>query len=95
MDDATSLGMSEQELRNALSEELTLAFRTEQNTATIHAIAHSIARVIALDHLRVAEQLEREGIRLRERSGERPDTQTDRASPSKPGGAQTGAARYQ
>ena len=65
MDETTqrSLGMSEQELREALSEELSLAFRTEQNTATIHAVAHSVARVIALDHLRLAEQLEREGIR--------------------------------
>jgi hypothetical protein len=74
--------MSEQELREALSEELTLAFRTEQNTATIHAMAHSIARVIALDDMRIAERLEGEGIRLRERSRNRPDTQTDRASPS-------------
>jgi RNA-splicing ligase RtcB len=70
MDDTThrSLGMSEQELREVLSEELGLAFRTEQNTVTIHAIAHSVARVIALDHLRMAEQLEREGIRLPERA---------------------------
>jgi hypothetical protein len=29
-------------------------------------MAHSIARVLALDHLRLAEQLEREGIRLRD-----------------------------
>jgi hypothetical protein len=60
-----SLGMSEQELREALSNELELAFRTEHGV-TIHGMAHSIARVIALDHLRLAEQLEREGIRLRE-----------------------------
>jgi hypothetical protein len=56
--------MSEQELREALSDELELAFRAEQDTATIHAIAHSVARVIALDHLRLAEQLEAHGIRL-------------------------------
>ncbi len=65
--DVTSLGMSEQELRNALAEELTLAFRAEQNTATIHAIAHSVARVIELDHLRMLEQLEAAGLRLVER----------------------------
>ncbi|HEU0245903.1 MAG TPA: hypothetical protein VFR38_02350 [Gaiellaceae bacterium] len=53
--------MSEQELRKALSEEFTIAFRTEQNTATIHAMAHSIARVMALDHMRIAEQLEKAG----------------------------------
>lgn len=82
MDDARSLGMSEQELRKALSEEFTLAFRTEQNTATIHAMAHSIARVMALDHMRIAEQLEREGISPARVFGERPDTQTDRAAPS-------------
>lgn len=62
-----SLGLSEQELRDALIEELDLAFRTEGNTATTHAIAHSVARVIVLDHLRIAEQLERSGIRLAER----------------------------
>ena len=59
-----SLGMSEQELREALSDELELAFRAEQDTATIHAIAHSVARVIALDHLRIAAQLKAHGIRL-------------------------------
>ena len=65
MDETTqrSLGMREQELREALSEELSLAFRSEQNTATLHAIAHSVARVIALDHLRLAEQLVPVGAR--------------------------------
>ena len=62
VDDVTSLGMSEQELRDALSDELALAFRTEHGM-TIHGLAHSIARVIALDHLRIAEQLEHEGMR--------------------------------
>jgi hypothetical protein len=61
-----SLGLSEQELRDALTEELTLAFRTERGES-VHAIAHSIARVIELDHLRIAEQLERAGVRLDER----------------------------
>jgi hypothetical protein len=61
---ATLLGLSEQELREALADELSLAFRAEQNTATIHAIAHSVARVLELDHLRIAEQLENAGIRL-------------------------------
>ena len=59
-----SLGLSEQELRNVLTEELALAFRTEGNTATIHGIAHSIARVIELDHLRIAEQLAAAGVEL-------------------------------
>ena len=65
MTDAGTLGMSEPELREALSDELELAFRTERGV-TIHGMAHSIARVITLDHLRLAEQLEREGIGLRE-----------------------------
>jgi len=64
----TSLGMSEQELREALGDELSLAFRTEGNAATIHAVAHSVARVIVLDHLRIAEQLESAGIQLGERT---------------------------
>jgi hypothetical protein len=68
-----ALGLSEQELRDAIAEELTLSFRTEGNTATIHAIAHSLARVIELDHLRIAEQLERAGVRLPS-SAERPES---------------------
>ena len=65
-----SLGLSEQELRETLSDELALAFRTERGV-TIHGMAHSIARVIALDHLRIAEQLERGGIRLPEAADRR------------------------
>ncbi|MCS7007125.1 MAG: hypothetical protein RMM28_07235 [Thermoleophilia bacterium] len=57
------LGLSEQELREAITDELTLAVRTERGL-TIHALAHSIARVLELDHLRIAEQLERAGVRL-------------------------------
>lgn len=60
----SSLGLSEHELREALGEELELAFRTEGSAPTIHAIAHSVARVIELDHLRMAEQLEAAGVRL-------------------------------
>lgn len=63
-----SLGLSEKELRDMLVDELGLAFRTEGNTATIHAIAHSVARVIMVDHLRIAEQLEQAGVRLGERA---------------------------
>jgi hypothetical protein len=62
-----SLGLSEKELRDTLVEELDLAFRTEGNMATSHAIAHSVARVLVLDHMRIAEQLERAGVRLAER----------------------------
>jgi len=39
----TWFGLSEEELRNALAEEFTIAFRAEGNTATIHGLAHSIA----------------------------------------------------
>jgi hypothetical protein len=59
------LGLSEQELRDALTQELELASRTEHGQ-TVHAIAHSVARVIELDHLRIAEQLERAGVSLEE-----------------------------
>jgi hypothetical protein len=65
MTEVEALGMSEPELREALLDELELAFRTERGVTT-HGMAHSIARVLALDHLRLAEQLEREGIRLRD-----------------------------
>jgi hypothetical protein len=58
------LGLSEQELREALEEELVRAIRAEGEVPTIHAIAHSVARVLELDHLRIAEQLRRAGIPL-------------------------------
>jgi hypothetical protein len=38
--------------------------RAEGGVPTVHAIAHSIARMLERDHLRIAEQLERAGIRL-------------------------------
>ncbi|HET9461217.1 MAG TPA: hypothetical protein VI540_04305 [Gaiellaceae bacterium] len=57
-----ALGLTEQELRDALTEELELAFRTEGDTRTIHGFAHSIARVLELDHLRIAEQLASAGV---------------------------------
>jgi len=68
----TWFGLSEEELRDALMEELTIAFRAEGDIATIHGLAHSIARVIEFDHLRIAEQLERAGIRLSESAHARP-----------------------
>jgi hypothetical protein len=38
--------------------------RAEGSVPTIHAIAHSIARILSEDHLRLAEQLERAGVEL-------------------------------
>ncbi len=61
---AMALGLSEQELRERLVEELVQAMRAEGGVPTIHAIAHSIARILEEDHLRLAEQLERAGVRL-------------------------------
>jgi len=58
------LGLNEQELRQGLEEELIRAMRAEGDVPTIHAIAHSIARVLGRDHLRVAEQLEQAGVVL-------------------------------
>lgn len=68
----STLGLSEQELRQALEEELERAMRAEGGVPTIHAFAHSVARIVAQDHLRMAEQLERAGVRLErdERSDE-------------------------
>ena len=59
-----SLGMSEQEIRDALTEELALSVRAEGDRVTIHGMAHSIARVMELDHLRIADQLDRAGVKL-------------------------------
>jgi hypothetical protein len=55
--DYTGFGLSEQELRETLEQELIQAMRAEGGAPTVHAIAHAVARAIALDHLRVAEQL--------------------------------------
>lgn len=60
----TALGLSEQEIREGLEEELVRAMRSEGGVPTIHAIAHSIARILEQDHLRIAQQLERAGVRL-------------------------------
>jgi len=59
-----TLGLSEQELREALEAELATATRAEGGAPTLHAVAHAVARVIELDHLRIAEQLEAAGVRL-------------------------------
>jgi hypothetical protein len=59
------IGLSEAELRHELEEELVRAMRAEGDAPTIHAIAHSIARVIDRDHQRVAEQLQLAGVRLK------------------------------
>ena len=57
-------GLTEQELRDLLEQELLQSMRAEGNAPTVHAIAHAVARVLELDHLRIAEQLEDAGIRL-------------------------------
>jgi hypothetical protein len=58
------LGLSEQALRDELEGELLRAMHAEGDAPTIHAIAHSIARVIELDHRRLTEQLAAAGIDL-------------------------------
>lgn len=61
---ATALGLSEQKLREGLEQELVRAMRAEGNAPTVHAIAHSVARIIANDHLQMVEQLQRAGVHL-------------------------------
>ena len=63
---SVTLGLSEQALREELEGQLLRAMRAEGNAPTIHAIAHSIARVIELDHLRMGEQLVAAGVQLDE-----------------------------
>jgi hypothetical protein len=58
------LGLSEQEIRDGLEAELIRAMRAEGSAPTIHAIAHSVARIIEEDHLRIAEQLRSAGVRV-------------------------------
>lgn len=61
---STTLGLSEQELRDAFEQELIHAMRVEGDAPTVHAIAHAFALVLELDHLRIASQLEAAGVRL-------------------------------
>jgi len=60
------LGLSEQRLRERLEEELLRAMHVEGDKPTVHAIAHSVARILEEDHLRMAEQFEQAGISLEE-----------------------------
>lgn len=69
-DGSTPLGLSEQDLREGFEEELLRAMHVEGDKPTVHAIAHSVARILEQDHLRMAEQLEQAGIRLRETAEE-------------------------
>lgn len=62
--DNTSFGLSEQRLREGLEEELLRCMRAEGDAPTIHAIAAAIARILEFDHLQMAEQLARVGVRL-------------------------------
>jgi hypothetical protein len=62
--DFVRLGLSEQELREELEQELIRAMRAEGNAPTVHAIAHALARVMELNHLRIAQQLEVAGVQL-------------------------------
>lgn len=62
--DTAPLGLPEQALREGLSEALLRSMHVEGDRPTVHAIAHSLARVLEQDHLRMAEQLERAGVRL-------------------------------
>ena len=57
-------GLAEHELRSELEEELVRAMRTEGEAPTVHAIAHTVARILELDHQRMAAQLERAGMSL-------------------------------
>lgn len=59
-----TIGLGEQQLREAFERELLLAMRTEGSAPTVHAIAHSFARVLELDHMMVAEQLRAAGVSL-------------------------------
>jgi hypothetical protein len=60
----SEFGLSEHALRTELEGELLRAMHAEGDAPTVHAIAHAVARVMQLDHLKVAEQLHDAGIDL-------------------------------
>jgi hypothetical protein len=57
-------GFAEHELPSELEDELVRAMRVEGDAPTVHAIAHSVARILELDRQRMAAQLERAGVSL-------------------------------
>ncbi len=57
-------GLTEQQIRESLAEELIRAMRSEGEAPTVHAVAHSIARILEQDHLRMAEQLRKAGVEV-------------------------------
>jgi hypothetical protein len=59
-----SFGLSEQCLREDLEEELVRYMRAAGEAPTVRAIAAAIARVIAEDHIAMAELLAQAGRRL-------------------------------
>jgi len=63
-DGSMRLGLPEQELRQTFEEELLRAMHVEGDRPTVHAIAHTVARIIEKDHLRIGEQLEHAGVQL-------------------------------
>jgi hypothetical protein len=67
IDESISFGLTGQRIRESLEQELVRAMRAEGGVPTIHAIAHSVARVLEDDHLRMADQLRRAGVQLEDR----------------------------
>jgi hypothetical protein len=67
---ASRLGLSEQELRELLTDELERALRAQGGEWSADAVGHSVARILHLDHLRMAEQLEAAGVRLEGDAGQ-------------------------
>jgi hypothetical protein len=65
----SEFGLSEHALRTELEGELLRAMHAEGDAPTVHAIAHAVARVMQLDHLRIAEQLHDAGIDMSRTSG--------------------------
>jgi len=61
---ANTFGLEESELRAELEHELLRSMHVEGDRPTVHAIAHSVARILHEDHLRMLEQLERAGVTL-------------------------------
>jgi len=64
IDGSISFGLTGQRIRESLEQELVRAMRAEGGVPTIHAIAHSVARVLEDDHLRMVDQLRRAGVQL-------------------------------
>jgi hypothetical protein len=87
-----SFGLNGHELREIFENEFKQAMRVEGAGPTVAAVAHSFARVLEIDHLRMVEQLAAAGVEIEEYL-RAPDESADSGDPLPLSGETTDLAR--